>query len=309
MVLEDSFGRPLLNLRIAVTKRCNLRCPYCHGEGEQENGKTPSGEMTAEEIVRTAKIAADLGILRVKLTGGEPLMRRDILEIVGGISAIRGLKDFSMTTNGSLLAPQAEELRAKGLQRLNVSLPTLEDEVYAKLTGGRVSDVMDGIREAIKVGFSPVKLNTLVLKGVNDLNVPDMIEYAGKTGAILQLIELEPVNVSADYFSLFHESLDKYEAMVAGEAASFEARKFMQNRRVYNLPHARVEIVRPLENTEFCMHCTRLRVTSDGMLKPCFMRNDDLVDLLTPMRAGTDDQQLSDLFVLANSRRRPHNQG
>src|SRR3990170_1942330 len=128
MVLTDNCGRPLLNLRIAVTPRCNLRCDYCHKEGEENCGQSGTAEeMTVDEIVRIARIAISLGIARIKLTGGEPLMRKDLCEIVKGIAAILGLKDLSMTTNGSLLAFEAERLRACGLRRVNISLPTLDD--------------------------------------------------------------------------------------------------------------------------------------------------------------------------------------
>src|SRR4030067_3344988 len=137
MVLFDNCGRPLLNLRIAVTQRCNLRCDYCHKEGEQCYSGTCE-EMTINEIVRIARIAVGLGISRIKLTGGEPLMRKDLCEIVKGIGAVPGLQDLSMTTNGMLLGFTAKELRACGLKRVNIRLPTLHAETYHKLTGGRI---------------------------------------------------------------------------------------------------------------------------------------------------------------------------
>jgi len=307
MVLSDSCGRPLLNLRVAITRRCNLYCQYCHLEGEEKPTENFAAEMTVDEIVRIVRVAVGLGISKVKLTGGEPLMRKDITEIVKGIAAIPGLADLSMTTNGTLLASLAEELYANGLKRVNISLPTLNGEVYNKLTGGRLEDVLESVKAAVEAGFYPVKLNMLVLKGVNDYAVPEMVEFATETGTILQLIELEPINISDTYYSAHYKSLDEYEDLLRQKAVKVETRQYMQSRRIYHLPSVTVEIVHPIENTDFCMRCTRLRVTSDGKLKPCLMRNDNLVDILTPMRNGASNNELTELFKLANQKRQPYN--
>lgn len=307
MVLKDECGRPLLNLRIAVTKRCDLNCSYCHGEGDESPSELCHGEMTSDEIVRIVRVAAKLGISKVKLTGGEPLMRKDIAEIVRGIASTPGLTDLSMTSNGTLLASVAEELHSGGLNRVNISLPTLDVDVYHKLTGGRVQNALAGVRAAVKAGLSPVKLNMLILKGANDASVPEMMRFAERTGAILQLIELEPINMSSEFYSMHHKSLDAYEKVLKENAVKVESRPYMQNRRVYSLPSTRVEVVHPIENTEFCLHCTRLRVTSDGKLKPCLMRNDNLVDILTPLGEGASDEQLAELFRQANQKRQPYN--
>lgn len=307
MVLSDSYGRPLLNLRVAITRRCNLYCQYCHLEGEEKPTENFAAEMTVDEIVRIVRIAVGLDISKVKLTGGEPLMRKDIVEIIKGIAAISGLTDLSMTTNGTMLASLAKELHANGLKRVNISLPTLNGEAYNKLTGGRLRDVLEGVEAAVEVGLYPVKLNMLILKGVNDDAVPEMITFARETGTILQLIELEPINISGTYYSAHYKSLDEYENMLRQEAVKVETRQYMQSRRIYHLPNATVEIVHPIENTDFCMRCTRLRVTSDGKLKPCLMRNDNLVDLLTPIKNGAKDQELKELFKLVNQKRRPYN--
>jgi len=307
MVLKDDFGRPLLNLRVAITRRCNLRCQYCHMEGEEKLSDNAETEMTVDEIVHIVRIAVGLGISRVKLTGGEPLMRKDVVEIIKDIAAIPGLADLSMTTNGVLLTSLAEELYANGLKRLNISLPTLDEKVYNKLTGGRLGDVLEGVKAAVEAGFYPVKLNMLILKGVNDYTVDEMIEFARETGTILQLIELEPINISDAYYHASHKPLDEYEDMLKQKAVKVETRQFMQNRRIYHLPDVKVEVVHPIENTEFCMYCTRLRVTSDGKLKPCLMKNGNLVDILTPMRNGANDEKLTELFKLANHKRKPYN--
>jgi len=309
MVLTDNCGRPLLNLRIAITQRCNLRCDYCHKEGQEISScsKGTAEEMAVEEIVRIAKIAISLGITRIKLTGGEPLMRKDLCEIVKGISAIPYVKDLSMTTNGTMLGFQAQELHACGLRRVNISLPTLNAETYSKLTEGKLENALEGVKAAVAAGFCPVKLNMVVLNGVNVEAVPEMMDFARQTGAILQLIELDPVNVEDVYYQVYHKFLDEHEEMLRQKAVNVETRRFMQNRRIYRLPDVTVEVVHPIENRDFCMHCTRLRVTSDGKLKPCLMRNDNLVDLLTPMRRGANDEELKALFTLANQLREPYN--
>jgi len=307
MVLRDSCGRLLLNLRVAITRRCNLRCEYCHMEGEEQPTEDFAEEMTVDEIVRIVRIAMSLGISKVKLTGGEPLMRKDILEIVKGIVAMPSLSDLSMTTNGTMLAFLAEELHASGLKRVNISLPTLHGEVYNKLTGGRLEDTLEGVKAAVRAGFYPVKLNMLILKDINDDAVFEMIEFAGKTGTILQLIELEPINISNAYYTAHHKPLTAYEEMLKQKAVAVETREYMQNRRIYRLSDVTVETVHPIENMDFCLDCTRLRVTSDGKLKPCLMRNDNLVDILAAIRNGADDGKLMKLFELGNQRRQPYN--
>ncbi len=263
--------------------------------------------MSAEEIVRIAKIAVGLGIARIKLTGGEPLMRSDLPEIISGIAAVPGLKDLSLTTNGLLLSNVAKELHERGLKRVNISLPSLNAETYRKLTGGNLQQALAGVKAAVEAGFCPVKLNMVLLKGMNVGDVPDMIEYARQTGTVLQLIELDPINVTNSYYSTYYKNLDDQEQMLREKAETIEKRPLMHNRLIYHLPNVDVEVVHPIENSDFCMHCTRMRVTSDGKLKPCLMRNDNLTDILTPMRQGASDEQLKQLFIQANSLREPFN--
>jgi cyclic pyranopterin phosphate synthase len=181
----------------------------------------------------------------------------------------------------------------------------LNAEVYSKLTGGRIEDVLQGVKAAIAAGFRPVKLNMLILRCVNDYDFPAMLTFAADSGAVLQLIELEPVNVDESYYLANHKSLDEYENTLRQKATGVETRRFMQNRHVYHLPDVDVEVVHPTENAEFCRNCTRLRVTSDGQLKPCLMKNNNLVDILTPMRNGADEEEIRRLFILANQRRQP----
>jgi cyclic pyranopterin phosphate synthase len=307
MVLTDNCGRPLLNLRIAITQRCNLRCDYCHREGEENCAQGTAEEMSVDEIVRIARVAVSLGISRIKLTGGEPLMRKDICEIVKGIAAVPDVKDLSMTTNGTMLGFLAEELHMYGLRRVNISLPTLNAETYTKLTEGRIENALEGVKAAVATGFCPVKLNMVVLNGINVEAVPEMIEFAKHTGTILQLIELDPINVDDAYYLIYHKTLDEHEEMLRQKALNVETRRFMHSRRIYHLPDVTVEVVHPIENRDFCVHCTRLRLTSNGKLKPCLMRNDNLIDILTPMRRGASDDELKELFKRANQEREPYN--
>ncbi|MGB3943628.1 MAG: GTP 3',8-cyclase MoaA, partial [Methanothrix sp.] len=278
MTLADPFGREVTGLRIAITARCNLSCLYCHHEGEVVRS-SGGREISAEEIVKVISAGASLGVKRVKLTGGEPLIRRDLEEILAILPD--GL-EISLTTNGTRLAGRAGPLADAGLDRVNVSLDSLNPRVYSRITGGTEGDLkraMAGIDGALEAGLLPVKVNMVVLKE-NEGEVWDMVEFTRDRGAIPQLIEL----------------LDRSGRGIGGEMGEIEVAlereaddvvtRDMHRRRKYFLSGAEVEVVRPLDNTEFCAHCNRLRVTSDGKLKPCLLRNDNLVDL-----AGADGEE------------------
>jgi len=303
LVLKDSFGRPVENLRISVTQRCNFKCFYCHHEGEDY---ASGNEMLPEEIERIVRVAASLGIYGIKLTGGEPLIRSDIVEIVQRISHIPGIKDTSMTTNGYLLAEHAKHLKEAGLRRVNVSLDTLNPEKFKAITGTSFHEkVINGIIEALRVGLSPVKVNMVLLKDINDDEVNDMIRFAEENGLILQIIELERAGED-DFYKRYHASLDHVERELEDKAHRIIVRR-MHHRRKYILDNgAEIEIVKPMHNSEFCLHCNRIRLTSDGKLKPCLFRNDNLVDLLSPIRNGANDEYLKSLFIEAVKRRKPY---
>jgi len=303
-LLYDNCGRPTLNLRISLTQRCNLRCVYCHREGQFPGSVMP--EMSKDEVVRIARVAVSLGMSRIKLTGGEPLLRADIVEIVHDIATIPNLHDLSMTTNGVRLFKLADALTAAGLKRININLPSLDAKTYSLVNGGDLNEVLDGVGAAVKAGLHPVKLNMLVLRGVNSGDVHKMIGFARQSQTILQLIELEPVNVNDEFYQEHHFPLDEFETELKKQAVDVQTRGDMQNRHVYALPGVKVEVVHPIENTEFCSRCTRLRVTSDGKLKPCLMVNNNLVDVLTPMRKGASEEELEKLFVAAVKRREPY---
>jgi cyclic pyranopterin phosphate synthase len=301
-VIRDRYARPIISLRISVTQRCNLKCFYCHREGQ-----SPSNvEMSPNEIARVAEVAAGLGIRRFKITGGEPLLRCDIEEIVKRIASVPNVEEVSMTTNGVFLAEKAAGLAKAGLQRVNISLDSLDSQTYNRITGGQVNPVIEGVKEALKSGLQPVKINTVILKGLNDFEIPEIMSFARKTGAIVQLIELEPIGLDSETYLKYHHDLQDVEDELRRVAEQVDVRRLMHNRRKYLISGLEVEVVRPIDNSEFCASCTRMRLTSDGKLKPCLMRNDNLVDILTPIREGTSNQDLEKLFMEAIMRREPY---
>jgi len=302
-MLKDPYGRTLESIRISVTQRCNLNCFYCHREGEDPSKKE---EMTPEEIQRIVAVAASFGLGKVKLTGGEPLIRRDILDIVEKIHETPGIKEVSMTTNGVLLSEYTYSLKKAGLTRVNVSLDTLRAERYRQITGvDALESVTLGIAKARDAGLHPVKVNMVLLKGLNEHEVPEMIDFARKSGVILQIIELE-APYENEFYKRYHASMDAVERLLEGMAERITIRK-MHHRKKYHLRGGgEVEVVKPMHNTEFCRHCNRIRVTSDGKLKPCLFRNDNLVDMLGPIRRGEPEETLKKIFLEAVKRREPY---
>ena len=262
--------------------------------------------MTAGEIGEIVDIATEFGVRKIKLTGGEPLLRRDIVEIVAEAAGPK-IQEISMTTNGTLLADLAEELATAGLTRVNISLDTLDELTYERITGrGLLRDVLKGIDAALDAGLTPVKLNTVLLAGMNEQEVERMIAYTSSRGVILQIIEL--LEIGTVNLATYHRSLDGVEQDLRARAVAVRIRRSMQARKKYILPSGEVEVVKPMHNSEFCMHCTRLRLTPDGFLKPCLMRNDNLVDLLSPIRAD-DLERARKAFAEAIARREPYFKG
>jgi len=301
-MIKDPYGRTLTSMRISITQRCNLRCFYCHQEGEGSVGRI---EMAPGEIQRIVGVAASFGLTKVKLTGGEPLLRSDILRIVRGIKSVPGISEVSMTTNGTLLTNLAKSLKEADLTRVNVSLDTLEPETYKLITGTNALErVIVGIKDALKAGLSPVKVNMVVLKGVNDDQIWRMIDFAKNNNVILQLIELESA-IEDDLYRRYHSDLTQIEDELKRRAEKIRVRR-MHHRKKYLLPGGvEVEVVKPMHNTEFCKYCNRIRVTSNGRFKPCLFRSNNLVDFLDLMRNGASDEALRDLFVKAVKRREP----
>jgi cyclic pyranopterin phosphate synthase len=169
-----------------------------------------------------------------------------------------------------------------------------------------LNEVLSGVRAAVKSGLHPVKLNTLVLRDLNVDTIPKLIEFARQSQVVLQLIELEPINIKDNFYEKHYFPLEILEKQLKKQALEIQTRVNMQNRHIYTLPGVKVEVVHPIENTDFCAQCTRLRVTSDGKLKPCLMVNDNLVDVLTPMRSGATDEELKQLFITAVKKREPY---
>jgi len=260
-------------------------------------------EMSPEEVRRVVEVCTSFGVGKVKITGGEPLLRQDAVEVVEAVAGVGGIKEVSMTTNGHYLEETARDLKGAGLDRVNVSLDTLDPGTYSWITGGgRPERVLSGITAAVEVGLVPVKVNMVVMKGVNDAEVWDMVREFSQEGVILQLIEL--MAADREFFARYYHPLDRVEEDLAGKAAEVRTRGSMHGRRQYVLEDAVVEVVRPMHNTGFCARCTRMRVTPDGSFKPCLMRDDNLVDFLAPLREG--DGGLEDLFLAAVGAREPY---
>lgn len=290
MALVDPFGRKATGLRMALTSRCNLNCIYCHHEGDTAHKDEISCEMAAS----VAKAAADLGMRSVKFTGGEPLMRKDLEDLLSQMP--EGL-DLSLTTNGIFLAKRAQSLADAGLDRVNISLDSLNPETYRSITGceeGDLERVIYGIEAAKNAGLLPIKLNVVVLKE-NQQEISELIDFCRNKGLILQLIELMDLRgqgISGD--------IEAVEGRLQTCADRIVTRE-MHRRKKYFLDGAEVEVVRPMDNTEFCANCTRIRVTSDGRLKPCLLRNDNLVEIGT-----CDCEKIKGLIGEANERREPY---
>lgn len=303
--VKDQYDRPILSLRITITNRCNVNCLYCHHDGMVKS----KDEMTPDEIYEICKIAKDLGVRRVRLSGGEPLIRKDLVEIIEKINTLN-FNDISITTNGTLLADYAEELKEAGLDRVNVSLDTLNPETYKFITKkDYLRKAKEGILKAVEVGLFPVKINMVLMKGINEDEVEEMFEFCKEHGIILQLIELmESENCDDEKFSAdYHYNLDFIEEELSKKADEVKTREFMQGRRKYFIDGGEIEIVKPVDNTNFCENCSRLRITPDGKIKPCLLRNDNLVDLVSHMRKGENEQLLKNQFMIGINKRKPYN--
>ena len=304
-VVKDKYERPILSLRITITNRCNENCIYCHHDGMVSSKE----EMTPDEIYRISKIAKKIGVNKIRLSGGDPLVRKDIVEIVEKIASL-DFKDISLTTNGVLLEKYAEDLKKAGLDRVNVSLDTLNRETYKFVTKmDYLEKAKAGILKAVEVGLYPVKINMVVMKDLNTNEIKDMFNFCKDHGIILQLIELiESENCDDDKFSAeYHYPLDELENKLADIASHVRERKFMQGRKKYYINDGEIEIVRPVDNSSFCANCSRLRITPDGKIKPCLLRNDNLVELISHVRNGENDEALEEIFIKGINNREPFN--
>lgn len=280
-----------------------MKCFYCHHDGIIPQNY----EMTPEEIERIVRVAKEIGIKKIRLSGGEPLIRDDIIDIIQRISSI-GFQDVSLTTNGTLLGKYAEKLVDAGLNRVNVSFDTLDPETYRFITKKDYLDqAKDGIKKASEAGLYPVKVNMVVMKNINHHEIWDMFQFCRENGAILQLIELLKTDNCPDtaFFDEYHYEMDEIEEELVELSSKIKTRQFMQDRKKYFVEGGEIEIVKPMDNTNFCKNCTRLRITPDGKIKPCLLKNDNLTDLINPIRQGYSDEELKKLFLDAIEKREP----
>ncbi len=304
-VVKDKYERPILSLRITITNRCNENCIYCHHDGMVSS----KDEMTPDEIYKICKIAKKIGVRKIRLSGGDPLVRKDIVEIVEKIASL-DFKDISLTTNGVLLEKYAKDLKDAGLDRINVSLDTLNPDTYKFVTKmDYLNEAKTGILNSVEVGLYPVKINMVIMKDINQNEVKDMFEFCRENNMVLQLIELiESENCDEDKFNAeYHYPLDSIENKLSDMADDVRERKFMQGRKKYYINDGEIEIVRPVDNSKFCANCSRLRITPDGKIKPCLLRNDNLVELISHIRNGESEEKLEEIFIRGIDKREPFN--
>ena len=269
--MKDRFDREITYLRVSVTDLCNLRCLYCMPEGVCR--KRHEDILSFEEITEIVTAAAELGVRKVRVTGGEPLVRRGIMELCRQIAAVPGIEEIDLTTNGVLLRRYAEELKEAGITRVNISIDSLDPEKYRRITGGGdLSAAVDGIRAAREAGLAPVKLNTVLIGGFNDDEIPAFVELTRREPIELRFIELMPMG---GHFGP--------EAYLPGDTVLERAPELAPVphdggvARLYRLPDGagRVGLISPLSR-HFCATCNRLRLTSEGSLKPCLHSNQEI---------------------------------
>ena len=303
--VRDTFGRPLRNLRVSVTDRCNLRCQYCMPE-EEYTWLRRSDLLTFEEIQRLVEVFTELGVDKVRLTGGEPLLRRDLPDLVRMLATVPAVRDLAMTTNGVMLAGQASALRAAGLHRVTVSLDTLRPDRFRALT--RRDDhaaVLRGIEAVRPAGFSGLKLDTVVIRGVNEDELIDLVEFARGVDAEVRFIEYMDVG-GATHWSrdqvvsraeMLQQLADRYGSVEPiREESSAPAERF-------RLPDGTTFGIIASTTTPFCRTCDRSRLTADGTWYLCLYAQRG-VDLRTPLRDGASRDELRALIASGWSRRR-----
>jgi len=271
----DQFGRKIEYLRISVTQKCNLKCLYC-GTGD-EGGPDCLAYITPEEYGKIVSAMAELGIRRVRITGGEPLMRKDICGIIRHISKVRGIEDISLTTNGILLRNMAGELKSAGLKRVNISLDSLKKERFNYITGGgRLEDVLEGIQKAMGAGLNPVKINTVLIKGVNDDEIDDFINLAKDNPLEVRFIELMPIGPYGEENSgriIYNSSIikERKQLIFCGDTPAGSPAEYY---RIEGYK-GRIGFISPMSH-KFCDSCNRIRLTCDGKIKPCLGNNGEV---------------------------------
>jgi cyclic pyranopterin phosphate synthase len=272
-MLVDGFGREVTGVRISLTDRCNFDCVYCHNEGLGDTrGPMEPGddEMSTDDVVRFLEVAREFDVEKVKFTGGEPMLRQDLEEI---IRRTPDGMETSLTTNGTFLPGRAEALKDAGLDRVNVSQDALDPEAFREVTkSGAYDDVIEGVLAAVDAGLDPVKLNMVVFEATAGY-VPEMVEHVAENdGLQLQLIEYMPELAGRPEWAV---EIERVHGWLEEQADRVEHRD-MHDRRRYFIGGGMVEVVDPVENEDFCANCHRVRVTHQGLLKGCLNRNDDL---------------------------------
>ena len=298
----DPFGRKVDYLRISVTDRCNERCLYCMPEGYKGWESRPD-HLSADEIVRVVRAATALGFRKFRLTGGEPLMRGDLPDIVRAMAGIPGVECIGLSTNGMKLGDAAQSLRNAGLRTLNVSLDALDPEIYRRITGGDIARVLAGIRAAVAVGFERIKLNCVLMRGVNEHQLWPLALFAAEHGLPLRLIELMPLTTT--------EVLTEKNFLPCGEAMQMLAQKDelipQPDRKLGHGPAkyyllkqtgALIGFIGAMTNEHFCEQCNKMRLTADGKVRPC-LGNHIEVDLRSALRHGADDKTIRELLETA----------
>jgi cyclic pyranopterin phosphate synthase len=302
--LRDTRGRPLHDLRISLLDRCNFRCPYCMPEDEfhaDYQFLKRQERLTHAEIVRVASVAVRLGVTKLRLTGGEPLLDRKVPELVQALARIDGVDDLALTTNGTLLADYAERLAEAGLKRVTVSLDSLDESVFRRMSGNRgdLGRVLKGIEAAERAGLVPVKINTVVQRGVNDHTVLDLLAHFRRTGRVVRLIEfmdvgnrnhwrMEQVVPSRELLERIHARwpVRPVDPNYPGEVAS---------RYVYEDGQGEIGFISSV-TAPFCGACSRARLSADGTLYTCLFATRG-TDLRTPLRGGASDEEIAAILT------------
>ena len=283
----DGQGREINYLRISITDLCNLRCRYCTPEDGIKK-RCHSEILTLEEIEEVVKASTKLGINKVRLTGGEPLVRKGIVELVRKISDIKGINEIALTTNGTLLKELAKPLKEAGLKRVNISIDTLKEDRYEYITrGGKLSDVLEGIEAAKEAGLYPLKFNVVLVKGFNDDEIEDFVNLTIDNEIDIRFIELMPIGengeMSKEHFISNNVVLDKNPSLMPVVSSDKSAPA-----KYYKLDGAKgkIGLINPI-SSHFCSNCNRLRLTADGKIKPCLHSNEE-IDIRTTLRENKD---------------------
>ena len=302
-MVNDRLGRPMRDLRISVIDRCNYRCPYCMPEevyGDAHQFLARKDWLTPGELKRLASLFLKLGVSKLRITGGEPLLRRDIAEIVANFAALDGVEDLALTTNGTRLAARARELKQAGLKRITVSFDSLDPEVFRRMNGNRgdVAQVLEGIDAAVAAGFDPVKLNVMVQRGMNDHTVLDLLEHFRGTGIIVRFIEYMDVGTRngwrADEVVSSKALLDRIAARWPVTPLSRNYRGEVARRYAFADGQGEIGFISSVSEP-FCGDCHRARLSADGTLYTCLFANRGM-SLRNPLRAGASDTDIIGLL-------------